>query len=224
MQVEPLQYYVNKLKNKEYFTLSRFGDGELLCMWGRQGRNSNKCRYTPHLRKALLDSMRFGDDPTFIYGLQRVLPKDQERVLREYPNINWHDSEIFSIAVAEGRLYPLIEQLRKMDLVIIGNETLKPIGEIIPYKKFIEVQKFDAYEERERVIKEIMEYGKPAVYLFSTGMAACAFVAELHGKIPDSFFIDIGHIWDPFTGLMSRCDLKGKTREDIEKNLYEETK
>lgn len=216
---QPLQWYVDKLKKKEYFTLSRYGDGELLCMWGRQGRNSNKCRYTPHLRQALLNSMRFKEDPSFIYGLQRVLPGDEKKVLGQYPDTQFYDSEVFSIAVAEGKLYPLIEQLRKMDLVIIGNESIRPIKEIIPYQKFIEVPPYDAYEHRDRVINEIREYNKPAVYLFSTGMAACAFVAELHNTIPNSFFIDIGHIWDPFTGLMSRCDLKGKTKEDIEKNL-----
>ncbi len=73
MKYYNLQYYVDKLKNGEKFSLARYGDGEMLCMWGRQGQNSNGCRYSPELREALLYSMKYKDDPSFIYGMQSDL-------------------------------------------------------------------------------------------------------------------------------------------------------
>lgn len=209
-----LQYYVDKLKNGEKFSLARYGDGEMLCMWGKKGGNSNGCRYSPELREALLDSMKHKDDPSFIYGMQRVLPQDRARMEREYP-INWHDTEIFSEAVANGELFPLIEQLKKMKVATIYKRD--PV-EIIGNDYSLIVPAFDAYDVREEIENFILE-NKADVYLFSCGMAANAIISSLHGKV-DAVLLDIGHIWDGFFGEMSRCDLEGKTVEDINKNLY----
>lgn len=204
-----LQFYVDKLKNNEKFSLARYGDGELYCMWGRKGGNSNGCRYSPELRQALLKSMEPKEG--FIHGLQRVLPRDEERIVKEYPHIEWYDTEIFSEAVAEGRLYPFIEQLKKMSVVMIGNQTIKPIAEMLK-AEFVEVPRCNAFD-----FDIVIPKHKNTVYLFSCGMAANAFVYNLHNA--DNWYLDVGHIWDPFVGLMSRCDLEGKTKEDIEKNL-----
>lgn len=210
---KPLTYYVDKLKNGEKFSLARYGDGELYCMWGRHGGNSNGCRYSPELRQALLDSMKHKDDPSFIYGLQRVLPRDEERVMIEYPDVDWHDSEIFSEAVANGELYPLVEQLKKMQLHFIGNNSLSEFLDREFSGLHTIVPPSNAFDSNLAIIPT-----NGTVYLFSCGMAANAWIAELHGKA-DAWFIDLGHIWDPFTGNMSRCDLEGKTLEEINKNL-----
>lgn len=216
-----LQFYVDKLKNGERFSLARYGDGELYCMWGKKGQNSNGCKYSLELREALFDSMQHKDDPSFIYGLQRVLPQDEERVILQYPNIEWHDTEIFSEAVANGELYPLIKQLDEMEGIhVVGNESIEwKLAELIDWDSYHTVPPFDAYNNRKEVTEWIL-LNKPKIVLFSCGMAANAFIGELHGQV-DSTLIDLGHIWDPFTGNMSRCDLEGKTLEDINKNLHE---
>lgn len=214
-----IQFWVDKLKKGEHFSMARWGDGELYCMWGKKGQNSNGCKYYPELRQALLEAMK-GKDEKFYYGLQRVLPRDEKRIMEEYPEINWHETECFSEAVAAGGLYPLIEQLNKMDILVIGNKNIESAtAQIIDWNEFCTVQASNAYDEREAVLEAVKNCsGKEKVVLFSCGMAANAFIAELHGKV-DGWLIDLGHIWDPFTGLMSRCDLEGKTLEDINKNL-----
>jgi hypothetical protein len=217
---EDLSFYVGKLARGEKFSLARYGDGELYCMWGKKGENSNGCRYSPELRMALIDSMKHWNDPSFIYGLQRVLPQDQERAEREYPEIKWYDSEIFSEAVANGELFPVIEQLRNMRVIFIGNESIYPIiNKLFPNSHFIQVEKSNAFEDRDFVMDKLKHGESGWVHAFSCGMAANAFVSELHGD--GNWNIDLGHIWDPFTGNMSRCDLEGKTMVDIEKNLCE---
>lgn len=213
-----LQFYVDKLKSGKKFSLARYGDGEMYCMWGKKGQNSNGCRYSPELREALLDSMKYPNDTSFIYGMQRVLPMDRVRFEHEYPNTIFYDTEIFSEAVANGELYPLIEQLRKMKVVIIGNSTLKPVADKILNCGFVEIPPCNSYDCRDMIKEHIKD--RDTVYLFSAGMGANAIIGEMHRKI-DAWLIDIGHIWDPFVGLMSRCDLEGKTKEDIEKNLYD---
>lgn len=217
---EPIQFYVDKMKKGEHFSMARFGDGELYCMWGARGQNSNKCRYSPELRESLLASMRHKNDPTFIYGLQRVLPRDEKAIVSQYPDVNWHDSEIWSEAVADGKLFPLIEQLRKMEVCIITNlDAAAAFQDIIGAKHSIIVEKSNAYDVRDRVLEEIRRNPNYDIYIFSCGMAANAFIGELHGEI-DATLFDAGHIWDPFYGLMSRCDLEGKTMEEINKNLH----
>lgn len=207
-----LQFWVNKLKSGEKFSMARWGDGELLCMWGRKGGNSNGCRYSPELRDALLKAME--PKQGFYYGLQRVLPRDEKRTLDEYPNIEWYETECLSEAVANGELYPLIEQLQKMNCHFIVNDTIVPfLDKHFKNSERTLVPKCNAYDSN-TVINPIDN----VVYLFSCGMAANAWIYNLHGKA-DCWLIDVGHIWDPFVGLMSRCDLEGKTLEDISKNL-----
>jgi hypothetical protein len=216
-----LDYYVDKLKKGEKFSFARYGDGELYCMWGKQGKNSNGCYYTPELRTALLDSMNHKNDPSFIYGLQRVLPHDEKRITAQYPDVDWHDSEFLSEAVANGELYPLIEQLRKMRVTVISNDEVgATTAELFGWKFFVSVPKSNAYDQRKKIVDMITKVPHDTdVFLFSCGMAANAIIGELHGKM-DGWLLDVGHIWDPFYGLMSRCDLEGKTMEDINKNLH----
>ena len=219
-----LKFWVEKLKSGEKFSMARWGDGELYCMWGKQGKNSNGCRYSPELREALLKAMVPKEG--FYHGLQRVLPHDEVRIMKQFPDITWYETEIFSEAVAEGKLYPLLSAMSEKELVFIGNKSILPALEKIFWTKrfqFIEVQPSNAFDERERVLETIRWWNKEhpgKTYLFSCGMAANAFIYELHGEI-DGVLMDLGHIWDPFIGLMSRCDLEGKTLEDINKNLHE---
>jgi len=214
MKEYKLDYYIDRLKKGEKFSLARYGDGEFYCMWGRQGQNSNGCKYYPELRRDLINSINV---PIW-HGMQRVLPRDMAKAFDLY-KVDWYETEFLSEAVANGELYPLIEQLRKMKTVSIYKRDL---SKILPNNHSIIVPPCNTYDVKDDVIKQILE--NPAeVYLFSCGMAANAIIAELHGKV-DAFLIDVGHIWDGFFGEMSRCDLKDKTLEDINKNLNEKNK
>lgn len=216
MKYYKLDWYIDKLKSGEHFSLARYGDGEFLCMWGKNGGNSNGCRYSPELREALLDSMKREDDPSFIYGVQRVLPQDANRIQKEYPNIDWHDSEFLSEAVAEGSLFPFIKQLQKMNTHFLVNESIEPFIKVhFPKSLYTIIPPSNAFDYP-FPINPIDD----TVYLFSAGMASNAWISKLHGK-SKCWLIDVGHIWDPFVGNMSRCDLEGKSMEEINQNLYD---
>jgi len=218
---ENLTYYVNKLKNGERFSLARYGDGELYCMWGKSGGNSHGCRYSPELRASLWDSLKHYKDPTFIYGLQRVLPRDEKNMggSMEMSMVNWYDSEIFGEAVASGELYPLIEALKGTRNILVANKRLRDVRKHLNSVDFIDVPFTNSFDKKDEIIKRIKKAdGLGVVFLFSAGMGANAIIGELHGQIQGSM-LDLGHIWDPFIGDMSRCDLEGKTQEEINKNL-----
>lgn len=196
-----IQYWIDKLD--EDFSLARYGDGELLCMWGKSGGNSNGCQYLPELREGLLKSISV----PMHHGLQRVLPQDERRALSEYP-IEWYDTEVFGEAAANGEIWQFIRELRKKPITIIGNYSIRDATrKLFPDSWFIEVPPVNAIKSKDEVVEKILweERFGSRTRLFSCGMAANVMISELHGK---GQLIDVGHIWDPFAGSMSRCDLK----------------
>lgn len=207
-----LKYYTDKIATWSKFSLARYGDGEILCMIGKKGGNSNGCAYTPELREALMKSME--KRPNFIHGLQRVLPHDEKRMLERFPDIEWHDTEIFSEAVAVAGdtedFKDFLSVLQGKQVMIIGNFSIRDATkDLLPNRWFFEVPPSNAFEKKAEVLEAVRwnnRFNKDVVYLFSCGMAANAFISELHGEI-DGWLIDVGHIWDPFAGSKSRCDL-----------------
>lgn len=224
MVIMPLSWYVNQLKAGIHYSLARYGDGELLCMWGRTGQNCDGSDYTPDLQKALLSSLRHAGDETFIYGLQHVLPEDKQRAYTDWPQITWYDSEILGDALVAGELFPFINQLRQMETVIIGNATHGPIVDLLQSEYFVEIPSKNAFEEYRRVIDDCWRYAKrhpDTVFLFSAGMAANVFVADLHRSLGPRqvWLLDVGHIWDVFVGNPPRSNTENMTVEDINRNL-----
>jgi hypothetical protein len=202
-----LQFYIDKMKNKVPFSLGMYGDGEWQCIFNQFGDNyAMNCElteYTPALSKAMRDSLDFQGEnfyfsaPDFdkIEGY-----KAYARLIEKIAGREYHDKQIWNEAMWKGELYPLIEEFRRHNVCIISNEMLKGLT-FLDYDKFIEIGYPNCYEELDRVVAEILEYGKEGIYLFACGIPATLFVQALHGKIPNSWFLDLGSIWDGFVGI-----------------------
>lgn len=206
----PIEWFVEKLKNKEYFSLAGFGDGEFLCIKGKKGGNSHGCDYTDALREDLIKTLN-NERPHFYKGMQRILPK-MFADIRPMLNGQWLDREVFGDELARGGLKPLFDQLKEMPIVIISSKE-KFSQKIFDNVYYIETPRTNAHDDKERIVKEILGYGRPAVYLYACGMAAGTFVQAVHGKIAESWHIDIGHILDPF------CDEKLSLSRDYLQNI-----
>ncbi len=220
---KPLWWYVEKIEHNESFSLARYGDGELYCIWGREGENSHGCKYSPELRKSLQESLHAHiTDPKFIYGLQRVLEPDAHRIMSETRCV-WYGSELFGDELVNGRLYPLFEILRKRRVVVFANaECSGAARKILPDAGNVVIPRTNSYNYKGAVYQAFEYYmrdNRQTIFLFSAGMGATAFVHELHGIYPLATLIDFGHIWDAFAGENSRCNLEGIDPEIIAKNL-----
>ncbi|GAI08398.1 unnamed protein product, partial [marine sediment metagenome] len=101
-----------------------------------------------------------------------------------------------------AELKPLIQQLRKMNVVIISNKALRKL-DFLKYDKFIEIGYPNCYLDGtlDNAYIEAMKYNKPGVYILACGIPAILLAQKLHGKIKDSWFIDTGSIWDTFVGI-----------------------
>lgn len=209
----PIQWWVKKLD--ETFSLARFGDGEFLCIEGKQGKNSHGCAYTPELRQDLIETLR---DDRILKGMQRILPSQLHKV-RHLLQGEWVDTEVLGEALAFGQMKPFFDKLRTKKLVIVSSKEKDAFP--IPHE-FIETPLTNAHAEKDRIVGDVMfhsmQSGPGYTYLFACGMAAGPLVHALHDRI-DSSFIDIGHILDPFVGLQSREYLKHVPQEVLDKNL-----
>lgn len=215
MKYYSLDYFVNKIKKGEHFSIARYGDGELYCMEGREGANSHGCQYLPELRESLIKSLEYKDN---LYHLvsSTMLPEDKV-LFEKYKDKSWGDTEIFPEALKKGELKKFFDAIKKYPVVIISSGEKRKVP--LPYTHFIETPLTNTYLEKERIIGEVLAYGKPAIYLFSCGLSAGVLVSELHGQIPYSWFLDIGHILDPLIGIMSRDYLLELSHEQIFRNL-----
>lgn len=209
----PIGWWAERLKTP--LSLARFGDGEFYCVQGKKGGNSHGCAYTAALRDDLFAIIE-DEGPTLLKGMQRITPNQLMQV-SPFLKGKWVDTEIFADELARGGLAPLFETLRTLPLVIISSNEKRKIP--LSYRHFIETPRTNAHAEKDRIVKDVLKYGKSYVYLFACGMAAGTFVHALHGKIPGASFIDIGHIFDPFIGEASREYLLNLEQGVLLKNL-----
>lgn len=213
----PIAWWVERLKTP--FSLARFGDGEFLCLEGKEGGNSHGCAYTPQLKDDLA-SIIAEKDTNFLKGMQRILPSQLRRVRPMLEDGTWVDSEVFGDALANGELKPFFDALKGMRVMIVSSKEKHSAP--IPYVHFVETPRTNTHAEKESILRAVslrLADGDIDVVLFACGMAAGTLVHALYRKYKKVSFIDIGHILDPFCGESSRDYLANVSRETLEKNL-----
>ena len=232
---KPLEYYIDRLKNNEYFGMSMFGDGELIGIFDeRTGReNAEGTTYTIELRDALRESLRFKDE-NFIFSIPAVVQTDEVFGPKKLDNylkaneidIEGYEKDIWDVASREAKLAPLIQQLRKMNVCLIGNEAFA--GKLDFVNKHIPLDYPNCFHQRSRIRKQLLLGSKYQVYLFAAGLPAAIFVQDVCKRISNAFFIDIGSILDGFIGIGAqrgwRAELyadEEKYKEWMQKNLSE---
>lgn len=209
----PLQFYVDKINNNEYFSMGHYGDGEWQCIFngfgGKFTENCEKTVYSPDLTEKMVGSLKFKEpgyyfatsdtfqlNPDF-YSYETKIDAIQKKLGLD---IGFVEKNMWHRAMANGELYPLIEALRNKNLCIVSNKALKELT-FLNYDHFVEIGYPNAYEDIDRAVQECLDYGKSGVYLFACGIPAALFTQRLHNMIPNSWFIDLGSIWDGFCGI-----------------------
>ena len=49
----PIEFYIDKITNKDNFSFTRWGDGEWFCSMGVPGQNCDGHKYFPEMRESL---------------------------------------------------------------------------------------------------------------------------------------------------------------------------
>ena len=224
---KPLEFYVDKLKNNEYFSLGCYCDGEWIGIFHERvgGENSEGTKYTQELCDALAGSLNFKSD-NFFFSSAEVLKNVAwtgigeariDRYLEEHGlNIEFYEKDMWDKAMKECAMQTFITQLRKMNVCIVSNRHLMRLH-FLNYDYFIEIGYPNCYDEIDRVVDQCLRYGKSGVYLISAGLPAALIAQKLHNQIPNSWFIDCGSIWDSFVGIGAQRGWRAELYSNKEK-------
>jgi len=191
----------DKLRNKEYFKFSRWGDGEWYCMDGYSGENRDGNKYTQELREHLWRIFRSAPDyyfPDYYFGIQHGVFYNndlRELVINELfcnPELNLVDGDILHKASEFGYLGQFVEALRGRNVTIIGAKYF----EELPYKHIVTPEANSFTSNTVIIQNALQEYDNP-VFLVASAMNSNVIIDQL----PNGFTaIDIGSVFDPYLG------------------------
>ena len=223
---KPIEFFIAKLKANKTFSMVGYSDAEWFSVLKyRIGDTTGlgqliDTKTGDRLREVLV---RRANEPKFLFAVPNCLweiscyvgnsigPQIEE-VIKDL-GITFYERDMLTDTLAEqANLYPFIHQLQQMDTVVIGPEQLRGL-DFLGYKHFIEISTPNLHMEHngiENTVQRVMDYGKPAVYLVSAGVSAAITIDALHNKIPSSFFIDCGSIWDAFVGIGGQREWRRK--------------
>lgn len=223
---KPLEFYIEKLKNEEYFSQGMFGDGEWIAIFQeRLGRtNAEGTIYDPQLCEDLINSLKFKSDNFFFStpsGIKSIMGEIHiDNFLRtKEVKVEFYEKDMWDLAMKSGELVNFMNQLRQMRVVLIGNSALRQMEKWLNYDAFFEISYPNCYLDGslDEAVRNCLAYGQPAVYFFSAGLPAALAVQKLHGQIPNSWFLDVGSIWDTFCRIGAQRGFRAELYADPER-------
>jgi hypothetical protein len=228
-----LQYYVERIRNNQPFTFSRYGDGEWSAILNdrrlRTGSDSHSLK-VPSMQKALRHSLRYAPRKrnyiVAMRGTVRMHDAADEWVNRCAPGLRWHDCTVLYKASKNGHLYPFIKAIRESHLpkIVIGPTRLRKLnGKVFKLAAFVEIPVRDCWGEHRRIIEQVLNFGKPAIITITAGPPAKVFAWWLYKEIGEhSFIIDVGSLWDIYSGKRTRAYMRKMSPATIRRNLHGE--
>jgi hypothetical protein len=224
-----LEEYIVLIDAGTPFSFSRYWDGEISCILGRQNINCDGCKYLPELREGLIKSITNQRDyfhavnwPTHNKNTRTMQTQFYTFLQALAPTMPIYDFMVFQFALEQGRLAPLIHALRKRNTVLVSGFHLAPIDHYIPYKKFIEIYRVDAIKQKEKIKEDIRQANaciQNPFFIVCAGMASNVIIDELFPEIgKQCSMVDMGSVWDIFVGIKSRIWLRKISDETMRKN------
>lgn len=212
------QELVRKLKDKEPFTFTRFGDGEMTAIWndGIHKANCDDHVYFDDLGVALSDVLK--SNPEYFIGLQGLVKRQSADRIDKYFTendiaIDFCEADILHKASIKGHVWELFEALHNSDnVILVGADYLEKINEYFEFDCRVGVPEENCWLERDTItkgidyaIRKIRHYNaSQIVVVLVASMAANVIADDLHGKYDNVTIIDAGSIFDPFVNKKSR--------------------
>jgi hypothetical protein len=190
-----------KIKNKEPFAFTRWGDGEWLNIRKSPGTNCDGNVYYPDLGDRLEQIVNQKQD--YFLGAQDYKKFNLLSDVEKYDKQDWIDADMLHKASMDEQLQDLIEVLKTVEVVYIGNRDLKDLPFV---DTFIAIPEKNVWLYRARVMELIKSTltDKHKTYLFSAGMATNVFIHDLWNFNSNNTYIDVGSVFDPYVGKNTR--------------------
>lgn len=197
------QDLLNKIANNDKFSFSRFGDGEMNCIYQdtKSRSNCDNHRYYPDLGKRLLAVLR--KRPKYYIGLQNLAykqRKEQIDTLTKQCGLKWCKSDILHKANIHKTIYKFFDVLKDKRVLIVGPKHL------LKFKHFdfglLEIADRNCWIQYKQ-IKESIEYELENydIILYCASMMSNVLIHDFHKEITQ---IDVGSVFDVHCGVNSR--------------------
>lgn len=223
-----LNYFIGQLREDLPYSFNRFGNGEWDCIFELQQRTNSGSQdlRSRRLRDGLMSAVQY-ENVRYFKGLQSPGYLDKLSLLSKIetwiPQSTWYPADVFHRASEDGRLFPLVEQLRIKKVVVIGPKHLKGLDQLINVTNFIEVKSVDCYSTFSQIFTDLtflLPIEPGTVFSFSAGPAAKILIKRLFTLVGETaFLLDLGSLWDVYCGIKSRKYHFKMTSEIICQNL-----
>ncbi len=200
---------IEKLRNNEPFHLSRWGDGEFLCMLGKEGKNCDGHDYTPILSEEL--NRVWADieecEPNQFHLVQPHALRTVEGIESFINGKHFDSSDLFVKASQKCELGKLFAALKDKYLILVAPKRFED-WELFQVSKHIVIPDKNCFSLYEDCIKHI-EYAhqlsykqdKKQVTLYCSGMMTNVLISE---QPTDETHIDLGSVLEPYIGHSNR--------------------
>jgi len=205
-------WFIDKIKNNEYFSYSRWNDGEWFCLKKYPGSNCDKHKYFPKLgellKKALQDPKNALASQNEKYIFESGLWWDsQSSINNDYKKYNmkvrFHKGDlIHEIKNKPAYWIELINCLNLKSVVIIGPNYLKKYKPL-KYDYFITIPNINCFLYANEIIKQINSIinneSKNFVFIFAASMTTNYIIDYFFKKYENKhFMLDFGSAFDIF--------------------------
>jgi len=211
---------ISKLKNKENFSFTRWGDGEwssLLQLEPEHRTNTDGHAYFKDMGEALANVLK--SKPEYYLGMQRLaredrFPNEIKQFLdnNDLNNLQWINADIWHHASIKGYFEEFFEALSNRRVFIVGPLVLGELEEMYEHYhsswKHIIIGSNNCWLQRDSIIQEVTELIKGSnncVVLFCASMPANYMIDELYKQFEHQHtFLDLGSVLMPYVGISSR--------------------
>lgn len=239
----PLSWFVENLKNGQSFTFARYGDGEWLTILGFYGMtNSNGCTFTRALSDDMRQALSYQND--YHHAILKIARRERHVPYsgEKYPygglvidkwlynndmKMDWYDGDVLLEESLEGRLFPLVEQIREKRVLYIGNKRLRQLNlrgiGFFPYTAYIEPPPQNTHEVIDDILYDIyraIRKNKIDFIGWSSGLAAKVMIDEVYMRYPEITQIDFGSMFDAYFRAMPNVHPTG-SRSYIRKGKHD---
>lgn len=206
-------YFLNLIRQNKPFSLSRFGDGEVLCMFHNHMKtNCDGSRFLTELIYPM--KQIFVNEHPYYHCLLNCSfdingDKFKAFIDETCPDMPFYDGEIWSELSFDGRMTELCQVLDKHSPVFVGGEHLLNTKYMYGFTdvSHIVTPSVDSFTAIDDIMGKIIEkYNEGSrMFLFSAGYTTKILIDSLYPIFGgDTFMIDMGSVFDPYCGVLSR--------------------
>ena len=202
----PLSEYIRRLKEKEPFKFSRYGDGEWAAILNPNPEKGN-CDGVPYSYELSADLAKgiVEPSPHIEYGMQPLAVTNMGEAIKAYlgpTEIKWTNADVLHTASEKRELASFADALRERKPIVIGARQWNNAS-WLDLKAFLQVPSKDVYRAKGEILELLSNMPlEGEVVLLACSMLSEVIIYEMASS--PATMIDIGSVFDPWLGIWNR--------------------